>query len=97
MRISDWSSDVCSSDLSGLADRFGAFEEVLGEALVAQPAMRARLVDHPAVGVADPRLFPAFRIEQHVEADITVGGVDLDKDAAQIGREAGRERVGKYG
>src|SRR3546814_9570662 len=31
LRISDWSSDVCSSDLPRLADSLGAMAEVLGD------------------------------------------------------------------
>src|SRR3546814_8960163 len=66
MRISDWSSDVCSSDLQGLAFlRFDAFTDVardLGRAddlslLIANRRDRQRHIDQR------PILAPAERLE----------------------------------
>src|SRR3546814_15814538 len=44
MRISDWSSDVCSSDLDAVDDRFGAVAAVLAEGDFPQQEV-AELVD----------------------------------------------------
>src|SRR3546814_5227674 len=59
MRISDWSSDVCSSDLHGVGHRIGDDEPVV--ALDRQPFDLAA-VDRPValVGVLVIRIEPAF-------------------------------------
>src|SRR3546814_8150209 len=50
MRISDWSSDVCSSDLADPGRRAGAGER-----------LPARLGDHPLPGAVDRRDGPQHR------------------------------------
>src|SRR3546814_1189143 len=59
MRISDWSSDVCASDLQGLDDRknvFGAQRRHIVRAVQLQP--------HVHLDAADGRQVIAFWIEQ---------------------------------
>src|SRR3546814_9170202 len=51
MRISDWSSDVCSSDLVEVADRGGALRAQSCDD-VAEPTAQ---VGHPDVGAVKPR------------------------------------------
>src|SRR3546814_7819571 len=50
MRISDWSSDVCSSDLHGERREGGLAEEMRGDAFVALGISRRPIVEpHPRV------------------------------------------------
>src|SRR3546814_10489168 len=55
MRISDWSSDVCSSDLVGVADRLHIFA---GESIVVREAFRLLMIasDEKRKIVGDRRL-----------------------------------------
>src|SRR3546814_1837452 len=87
MRISDWSSDVCSSDLetvvvvehdlvAGLQDRFAQPLAIDQAALVAE-----RLQHHHAALQADARM--PWRECRIVDADVGV----------EIGRGSWRERV----
>src|SRR3546814_1480670 len=48
MRISDWSSDVCSSDLVGDADVADAGEDVAGHVAVAAGGLARQVVLDPA-------------------------------------------------
>src|SRR3546814_14172267 len=57
MRISDWSSDVCSSDLIG-AQRVGALDLDRAEPIAAPHALPYPDIErdqHPALGRRDPR------------------------------------------
>src|SRR3546814_2536604 len=57
MRISDWSSDVCSSDLFWLGIDLGALgQHQVGDALIQVGLLRARLHDHATIehGLARP-------------------------------------------
>src|SRR3546814_2133474 len=56
MRISDWSSDVCSSDLIELADNDAA-----ALAIAAQRTVDVAVVDLRAPGVNGPALLAAIR------------------------------------
>src|SRR3546814_15206218 len=82
MRISDWSSDVCSSDL--VDDEGGQRRRRHGA--------DADAGDRPARGLAaaqnDPALYRADR--RHI------GKADADADA-EIGRASCRDRVCQYG
>src|SRR3546814_12673085 len=87
MRISDWSSDVCSSDLCG---RFFAANAAGAEHR--DPLARETIgVGAPPVGEVAEAL--GFGLDRAREAAVTdlelVAGVDQ-----QIGRASGRERVG---
>src|SRR3546814_16801759 len=88
MRISDWSSDVCSSDLAGQhlaeADHPGAVRRgKAGEA--------GNLREGEAAGRIDGiqlRLQLLLRIGDH----LAIESIDI----VQIGRASCRERVGQY-
>src|SRR3546814_13056111 len=103
MRISDWSSDVCSSDL--VADKVGedADEQRLlhqagHDVVVGAPTpeeRRERHVDDDQGG-GDEGDFAA----EETEAAVDVAGEDLEAmvdDAGGIGGASGRGRVGPYG
>src|SRR3546814_8261528 len=84
MRISDWSSDVCSSDLLSFRYREGAGDAPLGTALhriAVRPARRAAPVDRRA---------PAVEVDHQPPAAQIVAAL------AQIGRASCRERVCQY-
>src|SRR3546814_3468745 len=99
MRISDWSSDVCSSDLRGLADEIAATERAILEA-----GDGLRLDELlAAVGAADPDQVAAqleslgSRLEElnaavdeaataHGDARATFAALDTDGTSAAIGR-----------
>src|SRR3546814_16221116 len=90
MRISDWSSDVCSSDLLGLDDAdigflygtaFAVFYALFGVPL-------GRLAE-----VVDDHLRPAPRPFERIGAAEPAAGAGPD----EIGRASCRERVCQYG
>src|SRR3546814_2364591 len=93
MRISDWSSDVCSSDL-------------IAAALIARLGERYTVVGLDRAGPPDPPP-PAAAIDIDVESDEAVR-VALDEVRArygnriasvihlEIGRASGRDRVCQY-
>src|SRR3546814_16925017 len=86
MRISDWSSDVCSSDLPGTAAARLA-------------ALRVAVLDFDAVG--ELRVEPAVVLDQRrlrrarQDAHHLCDGVC--RQLREIGRASCRERVCKYG
>src|SRR3546814_17554182 len=90
MRISDWSSDVCSSDRDGAGDELREERDEGREGHEARgrgdvPAVEVDRVRHPVERVeADP----------HRQGDVQQRRGDLDPE--QIGRESGRERVCPY-
>src|SRR3546814_13608934 len=105
MRISDWSSDVCSSDLFELVDSRGVdLFEIFGGHFVAglDVDFTGRVVDE-IIGRVPAEDFLG-RDQQRVEtvlgglvgqarADLVAGGED---DFAQIGSASCRERVCQY-
>src|SRR3546814_12414095 len=91
MRISDWSSDVCSSDL-GLLHRGAAGLAVL-------PRLRAsRRQRRPAAGPgAEGRPVPVAGDATDLRLRRRVRAAGADRAAGdQTGRESCRERVGQY-
>src|SRR3546814_10120250 len=76
MRISDWSSDVCSSDLAAE-----------GADVVAHPAQRRGLVLEP--GVAGARVGLAEQVLHPQEAERAEPVVDGDHDDVVVERERG--------
>src|SRR3546814_20561138 len=91
MRISDWSSDVCSSDLIG-ATGFGVEEEVVRR-LVIDAERVGEIVERAAPrGGTNPRRIGGVKQAGAVLAPIA----QLDPALVQIGRASGRERVCKY-
>src|SRR3546814_13161442 len=104
MRISDWSSDVCSSDLIG-----GAVRDVVDQGADEVAARHAELAAHQigrlnAVGAfvdrGDARVAimlrgAGFLDEAHAAMDLHAEARDLA--AAEIGRASCRGRVCQYG
>src|SRR3546814_11943752 len=80
MRISDWSSDVCSSDLV-LRARLGNLHHAVDEQ--AQPLLGRH---PPRTGVRAGQEAEFLEILHHV----------ADRRGRQIGRASGRERVCQY-
>src|SRR3546814_13688232 len=105
MRISDWSSDVCSSDLPR-----GAFDR--GAARIAEPEQFRRLVERFARGIVDrggeaaidtnaadqqQLAMPARDEQQQIgEGEVGVGEARAERMALEIGRASCRERVCQY-
>src|SRR3546814_15403596 len=112
MRISDWSSDVCSSDLYGLDAGLQHGDRLLLLGIVErgfrlQPVGEAADFLETALQPADGwrRLAVADFLRQPVEqvgafddatADRRHHGGLAEPAAQQIGRESGRERGGQY-
>src|SRR3546814_9132109 len=95
MRISDWSSDVCSSDLFARRDHRGAEEHVVAD-LRALPRTRVAGVDHRLAHFSKDRLAPreAFAgAADHEGQRARVGG----GDAARDGRVDRDEALGSRG
>src|SRR3546814_13950806 len=93
MRISDWSSDVCSSDLHRLAARFGVHDDlgqdIMGDVLAAlgiDDAEIAALAHHRAQ-ILERDVAAAFGVVE------TTVRIFLDDE---IGRASCRERVCQY-
>src|SRR3546814_12431498 len=103
MRISDWSSDVCSSDLAGAAMRAEGVDKVSIPAGAVQEFFQSSGDVDPVawlrgLGVSE---------EQYAEALATGGDVDMTPEAyaqhiygtdtyQKIGRETCRERECQY-
>src|SRR3546814_19312162 len=103
MRISDWSSDVCSSDLLGLVlvEPVAAQQRAVGvmRGLLGRRFAAAQLVDHEGrVVVAtgqQPRRHSTAEILQVLLGQLVLLAAADQQDAAvrQLGRD--RKRVGK--
>src|SRR3546814_13964100 len=111
MRISDWSSDVCSSDLR--PELGGGHAGAAHDALALDPERRGDDRDR-----ADPPRAALFKEQRNVEADGGAGAVPREETllradvrgmdhrperrqvvrvgAPNVGREAGRDRRCKY-
>src|SRR3546814_7023272 len=82
MRISDWSSDVCSSDLVAAAPQF----------LVAPPR-----VSVAGIIVTKDQLVPAPGVQVlPASADASWAALAVSNKSAEIGRASCRERVCQY-
>src|SRR3546814_8564393 len=81
MRISDWSSDVCSSDLEG-----GMTEAVIGRALLRILEAIIGLVDRLELGLV--LLAPAMFVRVQIDREAAIGG--LDRPRIRIARAAGQ-------
>src|SRR3546814_4543969 len=93
MRISDWSSDVCSSDL-GADEQDTAGPERLLESLDQVGLYRALEVDHDVP--ADDEVEGAVeRIAEQVQ--LLEPGAGQQQRARAIGRASSRDRVWSYG
>src|SRR3546814_1524395 len=105
MRISDWSSDVCSSDLSQPRSKQEVMPALAVGVVVAAdpPDLNARLDDwrhflvewHFEVIVAEQddslRLFLQGRIDNRAEVAVRVASEEAD-DKGRIRRQSGRTR-----
>src|SRR3546814_3044364 len=89
MRISDWSSDVCSSDLMNIFDWFEQKDPEIGS--VFNRAMTNLSVKNTAI-VLDKIDFSSYKIV----ADVGGGHGFLLTQVLQIGRASCRERVCQY-
>src|SRR3546814_7553227 len=98
MRISDWSSDVCSSDLAVIAMTMGTrlLAAVLPVVLVGNGAGRGQsLVAAPVAG-GDPLPGHALDVAQQAALVLGAEGNCLAVPAGKIGRAPCRERVCQY-
>src|SRR3546814_18715558 len=105
MRISDWSSDVCSSDLS-VAVRVRDNKRV-SEALAAVTAAGANIVSGPNLSVTDPEkaklgasgtAYKAARAKADAYADaanLRVTRVLASRDGGHGGNRSDESRVGQ--
>src|SRR3546814_10491027 len=85
MRISDWSSDVCSSDLVGMKSR-GCYETPAGTIMLrAHRAIESLTLDREAAHLKDD-LMPRY-------ASLVYNGYWWSPERQQIGRASCRERV----
>src|SRR3546814_3824762 len=96
LRISDWSSDVCSSDLHGLppGDRrqFGKHLRALGRLRRCH-----RAADHPSLDAVEDRRHP-----EEVEGDVeAIAGIEsrpvraIGRDIIRLAGRSEERRVGK--
>src|SRR3546814_15896645 len=105
MRISDWSSDVCSSDLvlEIEPDRAGLrIVEIVLEQFVRLDIRAVPDRDQTAEAQAAPLAArddvgaQAARLRHHADCAGFLGGVGREGEAAELGRAGCRERVGQY-
>src|SRR3546814_1894104 len=96
MRISDWSSDVCSSDLLGEADA----EDGVGAALrhAAQRLLALGLVGDLELAVLDTGflLEPLDAVVDALVEGLVELAAHVEDHCGQIGRASCRERVCQY-
>src|SRR3546814_15127264 len=99
MRISDWSSDVCSSDLTGAISGCGAADQVaqsLGAQIVSRDNISMRQLPAPLqqtlATLQVGQTTQPFGAENEGISVLVLCG----RDMPQIGRASGRERVCQY-
>src|SRR3546814_1634553 len=86
MRISDWSSDVCSSDLIAIARTDHVLDADIGVAVAARSGSQVDRHPGRGTGVGDS-------IRPGAADHRGIGGIDHD---GEIGRALCRERVCQY-
>src|SRR3546814_7332689 len=101
MRISDWSSDVCSSDLPGDGPQCPfAIEGKAADAqiLVAAPLGKAAVlgVEQRNTGVGRNENLAAFGVNRDRDGDAVAKAVEDRPRIGEIGRASCRDRVGQY-
>src|SRR3546814_18126105 len=101
MRMSDWSSDVCSSDLIGagkaVARRHRPFFEAEQIIAVLVELAKRRGARRHHLDPADPLVAVAVvAVEATFLARFGLGGGQGRRCRAKIGRASGRERVWSY-
>src|SRR3546814_17189999 len=104
MRISDWSSDVCSSDLHRFLRLCRACRSPLGSSRKDSPLNTALTPDVPAADDSQARLdhleaIAARLLERCRASGATQAEVSCSEErglnVGEIGRASGRERVGQ--
>src|SRR3546814_17180203 len=100
MRISDWSSDVCSSDLVGPAEGLGVLGGFAVDAQLPTVGVGRREEDGRAGRELPRPAQVAVLLLEHGLPRLAELEVDRRGAAAalgqSLGRSSGRERVGKY-
>src|SRR3546814_7393304 len=88
MRISDWSSDVCASDLSSAAakDARSILDKLPSGFAPSEPMLPEKCVE-----ISEKRLPDPIPLHQDL-----VKGVGIGLERAEIGRASCRERVCQY-
>src|SRR3546814_18872696 len=85
MRISDWSSDVCSSDLNSLRPLFGSIQQPLAQQ-PHRPAGRHATLAFAAGGAGDVQVRPALALgEARQEAARGDGAGPAAADVVDVG------------
>src|SRR3546814_2214317 len=101
MRISDWSSDVCSSDLRGATDRTGHVRGACFELvrhLVPGTAVESDRADHVAAALPGLHRFEVFALRvQHAESGRAIQlvrreRVEIDIKLEHVDRQMGEDR-----
>src|SRR3546814_9921376 len=85
-RISDWSSDVCSSDLALGKEAGGGPHILVNNAGITRDNLAMRMKDDEWSAVIDTNLAAVFRLSRAV----------LRGMMKEIGRASCRDRVGQY-
>src|SRR3546814_9723070 len=97
MRISDWSSDVCSSDLMGSCGRCVAEMEGLQRVRTAIRSLPLIELPPGLLGEAEPVAVPLHRNRGFWVGAAAAGvAVVIAIATMQIGRASCRERMGQY-
>src|SRR3546814_18198917 len=101
MRISDWSSDVCSSDLATGAERYAAMEQLWGAGGSAAQSYAAMVATARAAAALSPRTDTGGDPWQLL-GSMLAGGYDANAppwvpSVSEIGRASGREKGVQYG
>src|SRR3546814_21073873 len=97
MRISDWSSDVCSSDLVGIARAMAMESDILlmDEPFAALDALTRRKMQEELLYLWDDVRFTVLFVTHSIEEALIVGNrilVMSPHPGQEIGRASGRER-----
>src|SRR3546814_11099392 len=105
MRISDWSSDVCSSDLAQQRKQRGVLRDRHQRAVAVRPASRCEIeaeqLDFANEGFCHDQSFAAPESASASRREDAAGcDAELHRkgwhQVVEIGRASGRERVSQY-
>src|SRR3546814_11114554 len=96
MRISDWSSDVCSSDLAAAAAKrigFPVVLKIVSKDILHKTEAGGVLVGLGSAGEVEKGYRTILKNAKAYDKDADIEGVQVQQ---KIGRAAWRERVWKY-
>src|SRR3546814_10752566 len=96
MRISDWSSDVCSSDLAGRPGGIAEEEDGREQAAADRGDRRAGDAERRRAEMPEDQRVVEDGVQDRPEDHRPEGDVSPPDDAEKIGRASGRERVCQY-